>query len=145
MGDINGVFLFAVCRVLRGKSVLNRQTRSHESVGWLSSAGVPRASPRLRREVHSGCLMKGLLRLISASRGLLCELACFERYVPHYAGIVGSHFKRSHMIRIGAVRCACQGKLPLFSPWLGVNSAEGRRGHKICLLLHFTGRKIRCL
>lgn len=137
--------LFAVCRVLRGKSVLNRQTRSPESVCWLSSAGRPRASPRLRREVHSGCLMKGLLRLISASRGLLCEPAGFERYVAHYAGIVGSRFKHSHMIHIGAARCACQGKLPPRPPWLGANSAEGHRGHKICLLLHFTGRKIRCL
>lgn len=106
---------------------------------------VPGANTRLRREVLSGCLMKGLLRLISASRGLLCELACFERYVAHYAGIVGSRFKRSHMIHIGAARCVCQGKLPPFPPWLGVNSAEGHRGHKICLLLHFTGRKIRCL
>lgn len=105
----------------------------------------PGPSPRLRREVHSGCLMKGLLRLISVSRGLLCELSCFERYVAHYAGIVGSRFKHSRMIHIGAVCYVCQRKLPPFPPQLGINSAEGHRGHKICLLLHFTGRKIRCL
>lgn len=106
---------------------------------------VPWAKPAAPTEVHSGCLMKGLLRLISVSRGLLCELSCFERYVAHYAGIVGSRFKHSRMIHIGAVCYVCQRKLPPFPPQLGINSAEGHRGHKICLLLHFTGRKIRCL
>lgn len=87
---------------------------------------VPRASPQPRREVHSGCLMKGLLRLISASGGgLLCEPARFERYVAHYAGIVGSGFKHSHMIHTGAARRLCQGKLPAFPPRPGAPSAEG--------------------
>lgn len=42
-------------------------------------------------------------------------------------------------------RDACQGKLPPSPPQPGINAAEGHRGHKICLLLRFTGRKIRCL
>lgn len=121
------MFLFAVCRVLRGKSVLNRQTRSHESVCWLSSAGRPPGQPaaptgstqRMFNERAAAAYLR------EQGGGLLCEPARFERYVAHYAGIVGSGFKHSHMIHTGAARRLCQGKLPAFPPRPGAPSAEG--------------------
>lgn len=99
-------------------------------VPWAQSAAATGNPQRMCDERAAAAYLpeQGLLR---GRRGPLCRLRWLALAAWPHDSCRASN--------------ACQGKLPPFPPQPGINAAEGRRGHKICLLLHFTGRKIHCL
>lgn len=69
----------------------------------------PGSSRRLRREAHSGCVMKGLLQLISPSR------ACLKGGAARCAGSAGWRWWRGPMIHAGPAMLAKE-SFPLSLP-----------------------------